>query len=208
MKHVIDILDYGTGSIGSLVNMIKKVGGKAQVIYTAKEIQNSRKLILPGVGSFDFGMDNLNKNKLVDALNTAVLQNKIPILGICLGMQLLVTKSEEGKKMGLNWIKASVKRFNFSDDKHKDLKVPHMAWNSVKIKQNNLLFKHIVDENRFYFTHSYHLSGVALDNIVTETSYGYSFISSIHQDNIYGVQFHPEKSHQYGKQVIKNFLEL
>lgn len=203
---MIVIIDYGIGNVGSILNMLKKVNMKAIVSSDTSKIKNAEKLILPGVGAFDYAIENLNKAGLIETLNEAVIDKKTPLLGICLGMQLLTKKSEEGTSKGLGWIDAETVRFRF--DSKSSLKVPHMGWNEVEIKQQSPLFKEMYPNPRFYFVHSYHVKCNNASNILTTTNHGIDFASSIMKENIFGVQFHPEKSHKFGKKLLKNFAEL
>ena len=202
---MIVIVDYKMGNIGSILNMLKKIGETAVISSDIKDINNADKLILPGVGSFDTGINNINNLGLLDILNKKVLEEKTPILGICLGMQLFANKSEEGVKRGLGWIDGNVVKFKFKDN---NLKIPHIGWNEIKIKKDDVLFKNIPEEPRFYFVHSYYFSCNDNNNILTTTNYGYDFVSIVRKDNITGVQFHPEKSHKYGMNLLKNFAQL
>lgn len=199
---MITIIDYGMGNLGSIANMIKKVGHKSIITSDIEEIKKARKLILPGVGAFDNGMKHLKDSGLIEVLNKKVLIEKTPILGICLGMQLMTNSSEEGKLAGLGWIDAQAKKF-VSDE----LKIPHMGWNIVKHKKTSKLFDENGTEKRFYFVHSYCVSCNNKDDILTTTPYGHDFISSFEKENIIGVQFHPEKSHKFGMNLIRNFVE-
>ena len=198
------IIDYGMGNLGSVKNMIKKVGSSAIISSDPRDIMQSQKLILPGVGSFDQGMINLKQRDLLEVINQRVLVEKIPILGICLGFQLLSKSSEEGKLPGLGWIEADTKKFDF--DINSNFKIPHMGWNEVHFKNASSIFRNWQDEARFYFVHSYHVVCHNPHIISSVSSHGYEFVSSIQNDNIYGVQFHPEKSHKYGMMLLKNFL--
>lgn len=198
---MITIIDYGMGNLGSIANMIKKVGGRSKITSDLNEIKNAEKLILPGVGSFDNGIKNLKNRGIFEVINDRVLNDKIPILGICLGMQLMTKSSEEGVEKGLEWIDATTIRFQ-SDL----LKVPHMGWNTINVKKESKLFDEIESEKRFYFVHSYYVTAQNDDNILTSTNYGCNFVSSFENENIIGVQFHPEKSHKYGMNLIKNFI--
>jgi glutamine amidotransferase len=197
------IIDYGLSNSSSVLNMIKWIGGDAIITSNHQDIKNATHLILPGVGAFDSGMDNLQKSHLIDLLNHEVLENEKPILGICLGMQLLLDSSEEGEKKGLGWIKGYSKKFIFDDH---SLKVPHMGWNYINIENQSQIVKDL-DDAKFYFVHSYFVN-TAQENILTTTNYGHGFVSGIQKENIYGFQFHPEKSHKYGMQLFKNFLEI
>lgn len=203
---MIAIIDYGLGNLGSMLNMLKKIGANALVSSDHDIISKADKIILPGVGSFDSGMRNLNERNLIPLLNKMILKEKIPILGICLGMQLLGKRSEEGQLPGLGWLDAETVRFNFQDD-NTNLKIPHMGWNQLTVKKAHPLFTDLEDTNRFYFVHSYHVVCANPDTVLASTSYGFDFASAIVKDNILGVQFHPEKSHKFGMRLLKNFVE-
>jgi imidazole glycerol-phosphate synthase subunit HisH len=205
---MIVILDYGMGNPGSILNMLRKSGGDARITADHVEVAKASAIILPGVGSFDNGMQKLEALGLVRLLNTKVVDEKTPFLGICLGMQLLFDQSEEGLLPGLGWIKGGVIRFDFSQSEDRSrLKVPHMGWNLVNPLQYDTLFKGLESEARFYFVHSYH--GICSDksNVIALSNYGYDFACAVKKDNIFGVQFHPEKSHRFGLALFKNFLE-
>jgi len=182
---------------------------KIDAIISSKipDIENADKLILPGVGSFDDGMKKLHTSDLIPALQKKVIEQKTPILGICLGMQLFTKKSEEGNLLGLGWIDAETIRFRFNDNPTR-LKIPHMGWNRVMINDRTTIFKNADEDVRFYFVHSYHVVCQHKKNILTTTMYGYDFASSIQSENIYGVQYHPEKSHKFGMNLFQNFAEL
>lgn len=201
---MITIIDYGTGNLGSIKNMLKKIGVQSIISNKIPDIEKAEKLILPGVGAFDNGMKNLKEMGFIDVLNHKVLNDKTPVLGICLGMQLLAKESEEGQLPGLGWVDAHIKRFHF-DNAFSNLKIPHMGWNSIEIKKENNLMKDLYEENRFYFVHSYHLVAEKEEIILSETNHGYTFVSSIAEGNILGVQFHPEKSHKFGMKLLSNF---
>jgi len=204
---MIAIIDYRTGNIGSILNMLKKIGAEAGVVSDAKGIMEADKLILPGVGAFDTGMSNLEQLNLVPLLNSEVKNRKKPILGICLGMQLLARKSEEGVLDGLAWLDAEVIKFAFGEE-HRDLKIPHMGWNTIVPKKGSPLLVGLDSDARFYFVHSYHLKCGEPDDVAAATMYGYEFPSVVQRENIYGVEFHPEKSHKFGIRLLKNFVEL
>lgn len=204
---MIVVIDYGMGNVGSILNMLKKIGAKAIISSKNEDIKMANKLILPGVGAFDNAMENLNALQLIDLLNHRVLIDKIPILGICLGIQLLTKESEEGKLKGLGWIDAKTIRFDFGINEA-NLKIPHMGWNTAYPQKKNLLFKDMFEESRFYFVHSYHVVCNDKSDILTITHHGFDFISGIAKDNIMGVQFHPEKSHKFGMRLLGNFAEL
>ena len=202
---MIVIIDYKTGNIGSLANMLKKIGAKAVVSSNPEEIKKAEKLILPGVGAFDVGMENLKNLGLVSLLKDRVRNKKTPILGICLGMQLFAQKSKEGTLPGLGWIEGEVKKFKFNNNK---FKIPHMGWNTIEIKKEDTLFKNMEGELRFYFVHSYYFVPFKKDNVLATTNYGINFTSIIKKENIIGVQFHPEKSHKFGMKLLDNFVKL
>lgn len=203
---MIVIVDYGMGNLGSIHNMLKKVEVKSVISSDPKEIAKADKLILPGVGAFDHAMTNLSASKLMPLLNEKVLMEKIQLLGVCLGMQLLTKRSEEGSMPGLGWVDAETVRFRFESNKR--LKIPHMGWNTVEVKRNDPLFKDMHEEPRFYFVHSYYVRCNDPSNVLTTTNYGEDFCSSFVKDNIRGVQFHPEKSHKFGMKLLKNFADL
>ncbi len=203
---MIVIIDYGMGNLGSIRNMIRRMGGESVISHDENEIRGADKLILPGVGAFDHGMQKLHEMNIVPVLNEVVLEQKKPVLGICLGMQLLSNSSEEGELPGLGWIDSKTVKFSFDTD-HQHLKIPHMGWNTVKVCQNSDLVDALGDEPRYYFVHSYHVVCQDPANELLKTEYGYEFVSGMYRDNIFGVQFHPEKSHKFGMQLFKNFIE-
>jgi len=200
---MIVIVDYGMGNLGSIQNMLRKVGADAIISKDVAIIENAERLILPGVGAFDSAMASLETSGVVPILKRKVLDDKTPLLGICLGMQLLTKRSAEGQTPGLGWVDAETLRFE-----NGGIKVPHMGWNTVKIEREDPLFKDMYPEPRFYFVHSYYVKCAEDDNVLTTTSYGHDFCSSLVQVNIRGVQFHPEKSHKFGMRLMKNFAEL
>jgi imidazole glycerol-phosphate synthase subunit HisH len=204
---MIIIIDYGMGNLGSILNMLKKIGAPAKVSSHLPEIDEADKLILPGVGAFDTAMEHLAELGLIDLLNDKVLNRKTPTLGVCLGMQLLTKGSEEGVLPGLSWVDAETIRFRF-DPKQSNLKIPHMGWNTVKICREGTLFKDLDQEARFYFVHSYHVVCHQPTDILATTDYGYECVSALQRDNIMGAQFHPEKSHKFGMKLLKNFAGL
>ncbi len=204
---MIVIVDYGMGNLGSILNMLKKVGAQALISSNAQDIERAYKLILPGVGAFDTGMQRLKELNLIEVLNDKVLKAKVPTLGVCLGMQLLTQRSEEGVLPGLGWIEGETVRFRF-DPSQTHLKIPHMGWNTVAIRREDTLFKELVHDSRFYFVHSYHVVCHRAEDILATTYYGYDFASAVQRENVMGTQFHPEKSHKFGMKVYKNFVEL
>lgn len=201
---MIAILDYGIGNLKSVYNMFKKVGVEATITSDSSTIKNADKYLLPGVGSFDHGITSLKRASFFDTLESEVLNNKKPIIGICLGMQLLTNSSEEGKEKGLGWIDAETIKFDLTD---KNLSIPHMGWNNIYPKNQDNIFKKLAD-NRFYFVHSFHVVCSSEENVLATSNYGQEFTCSINKENIYGVQFHPEKSHKHGMQLLKNFDEI
>lgn len=204
-KPLIVIIDYGMGNIRSIMNKIHRAGQDAIVSFEYDMINSADKLILPGVGHFFNGMKRLKERNIIDILNKKVLEDKTPILGICLGMQLFTRHSEEGNTEGLGWLDAETLKFTLTDIKHK---VPHMGWNSIEQKKISPLLIDIPDNKQYYFVHSYHVRCNIKEDILTSTIYGYEFVSSVQKENIYGTQFHPEKSHEWGEKLIKNFLNL
>ena len=203
---MITIVDYGVGNLGSILNMLKKVGAKAQASSDPDVLYQAEKLILPGVGAFDAGMKKLNEAGLVPVLNELVLEEQVPVIGLCLGMQLMTRRSEEGTKAGLGWIDAETVRFKFGPE-NAQLKIPHMGWNTLDIRRQHPLVTDLGPESRFYFVHSYHVVCQNEADVVAYTDYGYPLAAIINRGNILGAQFHPEKSHKFGMQLLKNFAE-
>lgn len=201
---MITIVNYGLGNLGSIVNMFKRIGVASKVSNHLEEIERAEKLLLPGVGAFDIAMTMINEKGMMEVLNKKALVDQIPVLGICLGMQLLTRSSEEGKLPGLGWIEADTRRFAIGNG----LNVPHMGWNKVIPSTPSLLTCNLPDEARFYFVHSYHVHVDDERNSILKCNYGISFDAAIQRDNIYGAQFHPEKSHRFGMQLLKNFAEI
>ncbi|WP_422089417.1 imidazole glycerol phosphate synthase subunit HisH [Tenacibaculum ovolyticum] len=199
----ITIIDYGLGNIGSVAKMLKKIGANYKISSSKEDIENAEKLILPGVGAFDEGVKVLNNKGYFEIIKRKVIEDKIPILGICLGMQLLTNGSEEGIQEGFGFIDADVKHFNFA--KENRLKIPHMGWNVVDIKKQDSIFSGIEREQRFYFVHSYAVSCNNDNDVLALTTYGDIFVSAFQKENIFGAQFHPEKSHKFGINLFKNF---
>jgi imidazole glycerol-phosphate synthase subunit HisH len=205
---MIAVINYGMGNLGSIVNMLKKIGAESCVTADPVRLEQADKLILPGVGAFARGMKNLDDMGLRAVLDDLVIRRKKPILGICLGMQLFSEHSEEGNAKGLGWIKATTQKFRFDfETSRSNLRIPHMGWNGITIVQNSPFFASFHDEPRFYFVHSYHIVCCDIANVLARTQYGYEFVSSVMKDNIIGVQFHPEKSHKFGMQFLRNFVE-
>lgn len=204
---MIAIVNYGLGNLGSIQNMLKKIGCSDVVISNDRAvIDKADKLILPGVGAFDNGMSKINESGLLDILKDNALVKKKPILGICLGMQLLTNGSEEGKLKGLGWIDADTVKFSFGSES--ELKIPHMGWNFIKIAKPHPLIKNLDETFRFYFVHSYYVACKNKSDVLLNCNYGFDYACAVQKDNIMGVQFHPEKSHKYGMQLLKNFVDL
>jgi glutamine amidotransferase len=203
---MIVVVDYGAGNIGSILNMFKRLGADIIASSDPSIIENATKLVLPGVGSFDLGMTKLIDSGVVEVLNKKVLIDKIPILGICLGVQLMTEGSEEGELAGLGWFKARTIKFRFTDQQA-DLKIPHMGWNDTFYKKDSKIFNKDDEEYRYYYVHSYHISADNELDILSTASYGYEFVSGLERDNIIGLQFHPEKSHSFGMKIFKNFID-
>lgn len=200
------IIDYGIGNLGSIANMLRKIGVENSISSNKSEIEKADKLILPGVGSFDTGMRNLSDLKLIEPLNIKVIGQKTPILGICLGMQLFTKKSQEGIMPGLGWIDAETVKFRFIEGAN-PLRIPHMGWNHIKPEKENVLLNGLTGESRYYFVHSYHVICNHDEDVLATTSYGYDFVSVVRKENIVGVQFHPEKSHKFGINFLTNFIK-
>ena len=207
---VITIVNYGLGNIKAFYNIYKTLNIKVNIASNSAQLSNSQKIILPGVGSFDWALECLNKSGMIDTLNYLVLEKKIPILGVCVGMQIMAETSEEGQLKGLGWINANVSKIKEEFLKSKitqNLLLPHMGWNNINIKNDSPLFKGL-SESKYYFLHSYCFSSLSDDLTLATTKYGQEFISSFSLKNIYGVQFHPEKSHDCGIKLLKNFSDI
>ncbi|MFH0861089.1 MAG: imidazole glycerol phosphate synthase subunit HisH [Candidatus Altiarchaeota archaeon] len=203
---MIVIVDYGVGNLSSVSHKMGKLKIDAIISDDVKTLMDADKIILPGVGSFAAGMGNLRELGLIEILKRKVVEERTPILGICLGMQLFSKHSEEGDADGLGWVDCETKKFVFDDGKK--LRVPHVGWNTLSVVKDSPLLDSVPADMTFYFTHSYHLSCREKDILIATTAYGYDFPSVIQKDNIFGVQFHPEKSHKRGMQIIKNFVDL
>jgi len=203
---MITIIDYKTGNLGSIQNILRRIGEESVITSDKDEVAKASKIILPGVGAFDTGMRNLAELDLIDVLNRKVIEENVPVLGICLGMQLLSRGSEEGDLAGLGWINAETVRFRFKNTV--EYKIPHMGWNFITQSKKSMLFDNMFPGARFYFVHSYFFRADQPDDIVTTTSYEIEFTSAVERGNILGVQFHPEKSHKFGMKLLKNFVDF
>jgi glutamine amidotransferase len=203
---MIVIVDYGMGNLGSVLNMFKKIGAKAKISSDLDEISRAPKILLPGVGAFDSAMARINEAGMKKVLDHKALVEKVPVLGICLGMQLLTHSSEEGELPGLGWINA--KTYYFKGRIDSKLKVPHMGWNIAEVTNQSVLTADFNDELQFYFVHSYFVKAEEASSSMMKTNYGLEFDSAIVKDNIFGAQFHPEKSHKFGMKLFRNFANL
>jgi len=201
---MITIVDYGMGNLGSIQNMFRYIGVESEIASDIRTIAEAKKIMLPGVGAFDSAMEHIHQSGLRDILDKKVLDERIPVLGVCLGMQLLTRSSEEGKLKGLGWVQADTLRFPTMPK----LKVPHMGWNLTKKTQENPLTDGLSDDARFYFVHSYYVRMDKTEESILQTEYGVKFSSALNSGNIYGAQFHPEKSHKFGMTLLSNFARI
>lgn len=204
---MITIIDYGLGNIRAFVNVYERLNIKTKIARTSEDIKGSSKIILPGVGAFDYAMSQLNASGMRDELEKQVLENKIPVIGICVGMQMLAKSSDEGVLPGLGWIDGNVKLFDVSTIPYKT-QLPHMGWNTIEPVNNNALLNGFNNQSRFYFLHSYYFVCNNSADIISNTEYGTMYTSAVNSENIYGIQFHPEKSHSNGVQLLHNFANL
>lgn len=200
---MIGLINYGLGNINSFVNILNSFDKKFCIVSNSADLQKLSKIILPGVGAFDKAIELLHSKNFIDPLNKKVLIEQIPVLGVCVGMQIMATSSEEGLHKGLGWIDHDVKLFTNNNN----LPVPHMGWNELILKDQIDIFRDI-DQLKFYFLHSYYFSESRNINKIASTNYGFNFVSAFNHNNIYGIQFHPEKSHQNGIKLLKNFCNL
>lgn len=204
---MIAIIDYGLGNVRAFVNVYKKLNISCKIVKKKDDLGGATKMILPGIGAFDHAMELLQESGMREVLDDLALKQNIPVLGICVGMQMLALASEEGKLSGLGWIDGDVKKFDSSLYTHRTC-LPHMGWNEVNPIEYNDLFQGLDSGSRFYFLHSYFFYCNRKENIIAQTNYGIQFCCAVNEGNIYGVQFHPEKSHQNGIQLLKNFAQL
>ncbi|MBP6755422.1 MAG: imidazole glycerol phosphate synthase subunit HisH [Bacteroidia bacterium] len=204
---MITIIDYGLGNISAFQNVYKRLDIPTKIAKSVEDLQDVEKIILPGVGAFDYAMSQLNNSGMRERLDELVQKQKIPVIGICVGMQIMGNKSDEGQLEGLKWIDANIRKFDESTI-HQRTKLPHMGWNDVYPKNNHPLFEGLEKDAIFYFLHSYYFECKNEEDILANSDYGVQFASAAHHDNIFGIQFHPEKSHQYGEKLLHNFAKL
>ena len=204
---MIGIIDYGLGNVRAFANVYKSLNIPARIVKKPLELKNISKVILPGVGAFDYAMQKLDASGLRPLLEEIVLVNQVPVLGVCVGMQMLAKSSEEGSLPGLAWIEGMVKRFRFSS-LNNSVYVPHMGWNNVTLLKANGLFNQFDHQSLFYFLHSYYFQCEKSSDVIAITDYGGVFASAVNSGNIFGVQFHPEKSHRFGTQLLENFAKI
>ncbi len=203
---MITIVDYGTSNLGSMTNMLRKIGQASRIASTSDQLAEASKIILPGVGSFDAGMRKLAQSGMIPMLNRKVVEQRVPTLGVCLGMHLMTRGSEEGDLPGLGWLPAETVRFDQVAEP--TLRVPHMGWNQVHAAKSSVVTEDMPEETRFYFAHSYFVRPDDPSDILFEAQYGASrFAAALARGNIVAGQFHPEKSHRYGMWLLKNFAE-
>lgn len=200
---MITVIDYGMGNLGSVLNMLRRVGAEAEVTGDISRIADASRILLPGVGAFDAAMERIDGSGLREVLDRKVLVERVPVLGICLGMQLLTQGSAEGTRPGLGWIKARAHRFPLSG-----IRVPHMGWNVTERTRPSPLTEGLNGDVRFYFVHSYYVAAEDQSDVVLATTYGVRFAAALHRGNVMGAQFHPEKSHRFGMRLLRNFTEL
>jgi glutamine amidotransferase len=204
---MIHVIDYGLGNIHAFLTMFKRLGKEAVRASKVADLEGASKVILPGVGAFDHALELLNQSGMRPALETLVLNDKVPVLGICVGMQILASASEEGKLAGLGWVPGRVRSFR-SEQRSARLPLPHMGWNDVQPRSGSPIFSGLEVDSRFYFLHSYFFECDDAGHRAATASYGLDFSCAVSAGNVYGVQFHPEKSHHFGAQLLKNFAEL
>lgn len=204
---MITIIDYGVGNIKAFYNIFKKLSVEVKIAQKPEDLLGSSKLILPGVGHFDYAMKRFSESGMLNIVDDMVLNKNLPILGICVGMQMLAKSSEEGKMPGLGWIDATVKKIDV-DLLAQSTRLPHMGWNDVIVKNKNLLLSNLDSNSRFYFLHSYFFEPKFENDSIAYSNYGKNFTCVVNHKNIYGVQFHPEKSHHFGIQLLQNFANI
>ena len=203
---MISIVDYGAANLGSILNMLRKIGVDAELVSTPAQVERARKIILPGVGAFDHCIAALRERALIDPLRVKALEERVPVLGVCVGMQMLGHGSAEGQLAGLGWLEGRCERFCV--DPHGRNKIPHMGWSLLSARRASVLLQGLEAQARFYFVHSYHLVCDDPNDILVTAHYGTDFVAMVQRDNIYGAQFHPEKSHRFGMRLLQNFASL
>jgi glutamine amidotransferase len=204
---MITIIDYGLGNIRAFVNVYARLNIETRVAYTANDLQDASKIILPGVGAFDHAITLLNASGMRETLEKLVIHYKVPVMGICVGMQILAKSSEEGISSSLGWIDGVVKKFDPATIPYKT-RLPHMGWNTIHPSNDNILLKNFSDNSRFYFLHSYYFECNDSNDIIATSEYGIKFSSAVNHENIYGIQFHPEKSHSDGIHLLHKFANI
>lgn len=200
---MLTIVDYGVGNLASVKNMLKKIAVESVLAAEPSVIEKASKIILPGIGAFDHCMNMFNASGMREAVTKKALDEKVPVLGICVGMQMLMEGSEEGVEAGLGWIKG--KTIRFRKELLGNLKIPHMGWTDVELSKPSPLTSGFPPEPRFYFVHSYHVQPDDNSDQLLTANYGYDFTAAVNRGNLYGVQFHPEKSHRFGMKLLENF---
>lgn len=203
---MITIVDYGLGNVGAFANTYKRMDLPVRIARTADDLASAERIILPGVGAFDHAMDLLDASGMRDTLDELVVGKKRPVIGVCVGMQMLAEGSDEGMRAGLGWISGRVRHFSHAPS-NADLPMPHMGWNDVKPKAGERLFGGLETDARFYFLHSFYFEAADAADVAAHTSYGLEFACAVRRDHVHGVQFHPEKSHHFGSALLKNFAE-
>jgi glutamine amidotransferase len=204
---MIAIIDYGVGNIKAFANIFKKLDLEVNVAKCASDLESADKLILPGVGHFDYAMQRFKESGMLETSSRMVLEEKVPVVGICVGMQMLANSSDEGNLPGLGWIDATVKKFD-ATKLHQTTRLPHMGWNDINLVKSSPLLTGLEKDARFYFLHSFYFSCNIKEDTIATSNYGIEFSCAVNHLNIYGVQFHPEKSHHFGIQLLKNFANL
>ena len=204
---MITLIDYGVGNIFAFQNVYKRLDIPTKIAKTSQDLVDAQKMILPGVGSFDYAMSQLNASGMREKLDELVIEKKVPVLGICVGMQMMGNRSDEGKLVGLKWIDSEILKFDENLIQQRT-KLPHMGWNDVIPVNNHPLFTGLEKDVIFYFLHSFYFKCNNPTDSIAFSEYGISFSSAVNRDNVYGIQFHPEKSHQYGEKLLHNFAKL
>ncbi|MEO4015014.1 imidazole glycerol phosphate synthase subunit HisH [Pseudomonas rossensis] len=201
---MITVIDYGIGNILSFINLYKRLNIECRVATSYQDLVGATKIILPGVGSFDHAMISLDRSGMREALDDLVLDKKVPVLGICVGMQMLANSSDEGDLPGLGWVPGTVRKFDIEKVKQ----LPHMGWNDVVLLHASGLFKNFEETPKYYFLHSFYFECADREHALASSIYGEEFTCAVNAGSVYGVQFHPEKSHHFGVNLLKNFSEL